>query len=748
MTFRVSPGVYPRIIDDSILPNYTNPSIAAAVGGARRGPLGPVYITSYKKRKLLYGVSDPSWGHFIDSCDAYLSVGKNLYMDRVVANDAKYGLGLISNNTSAGDPAGTSYTTIPSGSDVPYDQVNREVHDVEFTGTFVTGTSFYTRINGTPITVNYSTSHEQTMINIRQALQSALDTIAPGGYVWLVPLGNSHQQIRIITPEAITLAFTNTQMSGSGAPTVEIRDADWICFVTAQNPGKWSANDASSKTPGVAVGITNVDVGIPERKTLSFSQALVSGNTFVMTANGHAISVPFATDNNTTLQAIAAAYTAATGGAASVVSSGVGSSSNRQIVLVAPDSSTSIVLSGINITGGVSQALVTYVTSLNGTRSTGGFNFVVYENANFAQPDELYSCTFEDGTDGLGNPTGFGYVINSGPNKSSRVRVVVNPFFSGKVNGSTSPTNSNLDRYLGGGLDGSLPSTQQVVAGWDDFANPEKITVRILINCGYATPEVHQKMVNLAKKRMDCMAVLDTPSDQQEAQAAVNYRQNVMNIDSMWGALYSPDILIYDQVMGARRYVPPSGYVAAQYAYTDQVSREWFAPAGLTRGLISQALGLRVVYDEGDRDLLSSAQVNAIRKYGAAFPIWGEYTLQQQMSALQSVPVVRLMIKVITEAANVTAYSVFEPNNPFTWHRIRTRLNGLLGPIQTEDGITEFYVQCDETNNTPDVIDQRVCKVAMWIKPTLSILYLQLDAVVTRQSATFSVEMVAAKNQY
>lgn len=748
MTFRVSPGVYPRIIDDSIQPNYTNPSIAAAVGGARRGPLGPRYITSYKTRKLLYGASDPSWGHFVDCCDAYLSVGRNLYMNRVVASDAKYGLGLVSNNKIAGVPAGTSFTTIPSGSDVPFDQVNRTVKDIEFVGTFVSDTSIAYSVNGTSGTVAFATNHEQTMTNLRQALQSALDGLSPGGFVWLIPLGSQHQQIRVVSPQAITLSLTATT-SGSGAPTAAVRDADWLCFVTSQNPGKWSANDSSSKTPGVAVGITNVDVGIPERKTMSFSQALVTGNTFAMTVNGHNISVAFATDNNTTLNAIAAAYVSAMGGgSASVVASGSGGSGNRQIVFVAPDSATSLSFSAISITGGVSQALVTYTTTLNATSSTGGFNFVVYENANFVQPDELFSCTYNDGTDGLGNPTGLGYVINDGPRKSPRVRVTVNPFFSGKVYGSTSPTNSNLDRYLGGGLDGSLPSTQQVVAGWDDFANPEKITVRILINCGYATPEVHQKMVNLAKSRMDCIAILDTPSDQQDPQDAVNYRNNVMNIDSMWGALYTPDVLIYDQVMGARRYVPPSGLVAAQYAYTDQVAREWFAPAGLTRGLISQALDLRVIYDEGDRDLLSSAQVNAIRKFGPAFPIWGEYTLQQQMSALQSVPVVRLMIKVITEAANVVAYSVFEPNNPFTWHRIRTRVNAVLDPIEQEDGITDKYVQCDETNNTPDVIDQRVCKVAMWIKPTLSILYLQLDAIVTRQSATFSVEMVASSNQY
>jgi len=287
-----------------------------------------------------------------------------------------------------------------------------------------------------------------------------------------------------------------------------------------------------------------------------------------------------------------------------------------------------------------------------------------------------------------------------------------------------------------------------VVNGWTAFNNPDQITIRMMINAGYTDPAVHQEMIAIAAGRMDCFAILDTPSSAQDPADAVNFRQNLQDIDSYWGAMYSPDILIYDANMGVRRYVPPSGIVAGAYAYTDSVAAEWFAPAGLNRGVITQALGARYLYEEGDRDLMSSAQINCIRKYGSAWTIWGEYTLQQAMSALQSVPVVRLMITVMTECASLAAYSVFEPNNPYTWHKLTTQMNSVLGPIETAQGITDFYVQCDGTNNTPDIIDERVCLVAIFIKPTLSILYLRLDGIVTRQSAVFSVEAAASNNMY
>ena len=719
-----------------------------------RGPIGPNFVSSYNQGVQTYGLPNPQIGYMLDSAYAFLLESTSLWMDRVVSADVTYGLGLLSNNTIGGNAAGTNFTTMPAGSQYDYTQVNRDVQDIEFTGLFVSGSVCTITINSVSGTVvNFATDHNTTINAVAQSIQTVLDGLAGGGLAYVVPLGTNYPIIRVISPEAIVMTISAV-ITGAGAPTSNIYEADWLAFVVAENPGSWSAKGNSYGQAGIACGITNVDVGTPQRVQLSFSGALLINNVVTATINGTTFSATFDgttnATNNDTLTALCAAYTTAFPGAtAAVTNANNGTSGNRIVTLIAPDSATILSISALAVTLGVTQATITYTVTLNNTPSTNGFNFVVYESFTFAQPTELYSCTFANGIDGLGNPTGFEYVINTSANASPRVKVKVNPLFSGTVNAATQPVCAlNTACYLGGGSDGSLPSTAQVVNGWADFANTDQVTVRILINGGYATPEVHQCMLNLAAARMDCISVLDMPSDQQTPAAAVNYRQNVMNISSFWGAIYSPDILIYDSQMGARRYVPPSGLVACQYAYTDKVAAAWWAPAGLTRGLINTALALRVTYVEGDRDLMSAAQVNCIRKFGAAFTIWGEYTLQQEMSALQSVPVVRLIIIVVTESVNVCAYSVFEPNNPFTWHTIQTVENAILQPIEDAMGITDFYVQCDATNNTPQVIDQRVCKVALWIKPTLSILYIQLDVVVTRQSATFTIEMAAANGMY
>jgi Phage tail sheath protein subtilisin-like domain len=755
---------YPRIIDDSLSATFTNPDIAAVTGGGLRGPLGPNLVTTYQQLILQYGFPNPEWGFMLDASQAFLLQGTSIYLNRVVAGDAMYGLGLISNNWTGGGvgetPLGTSFTTIPGGSSVPYTDVNLDIIDIEIDGQFVVGSAITVTINTISQTVNFNTNHNTTMQAIQQAIITIIDSFGPGGFCDL-PVTNSstYQTLRIISPNAITLDVT-ASVTGSGAPAFFVYPSDWLAIVVANNPGSWSSPGGTAGGPGVAVGITNIDTGTNERVTVSLSSPITSGQTLSMTINTQTISVAFSQSNDQTLTDFCTAFASAFPlGTASVVNSG--GEFNLQFVLVAPNSTTELDVTVQQVTGTGNTPIVSSAVTLTNVPSTGQFDLVVYENAFFTAADETYLVTFENGTDGLGNPTGLDYVINGIPgatgNTSPRINVVVNPMFSGQVNG---PTNVTLsvnalglpnERFLGGGEDGSIPGTQQVVAGWSDFNNPETITIRLMIMAGYTDPAVAQELISIASSRMDCFAIMDIPSDSQDVMDAVNFRNNQMDISSFWGAVYSPDILIYDANMGVRRYVPPSGIVAGQYAFNDSVDEVWSSPAGLNRGVITQALGARFIYEEGDRDNLSQAQINAIRKYNAVWTIWGEYTLQQQMSALQSVGVVRLMITVMTSAASAVAFSVFEPDNPFTWNNVTAQLNALLDPIAQAGGINGgngvgYLVQCNSTNNTPDIVDERVMLVAMWIKPTLSALYIQLDGIVTTQSAIFSVEEANANN--
>jgi len=167
----------------------------------------------------------------------------------------------------------------------------------------------------------------------------------------------------------------------------------------------------------------------------------------------------------------------------------------------------------------------------------------------------------------------------------------------------------------------------------------------------------------------------------------------------------------------------------------------------LTRGIIRNALGCRDVYNEGDRDVLSPNQINAIRNYNGRFVIWGEYSTQRAVSPLQSAPAVRLLIRIQTEVADAVAYSLFEPNDAYTRHAVKQKCEDILLPIVSGRGISYQRVVCDETNNPKPVQDMRVTKVDLWFKPILATLFIQATAVVTRQSADFDVLITASNGE-
>jgi len=751
MTFGISPGLYFNTVDRSAEPTLQSPSIAAVVGAARRGTLDPYHGVSRDDLHGEFGASDPSWGFAVDSADAFLYEGKECWFKRVVAPDALYGLGLISNNVVAGAPAGTTFTPVPAGSAVPASGVTRDVVDIEITGDFVSGTSAIASLgvaSSSSITFASLGSHAAVMTAIAQAVQALMDAVESdlgwGGYATVINTGASSRIIRVIGPEAVTLlGALSVSTSGPSKPTAAVREADWFKFVVSENPGDW----ASKLVPG----IVNIDAGVAQRVRWTLSGPVLTGQTITANVNGHSVSTVFATDSNTTIAAFCTALQAAVPGlVATPVAANAGVSGNRQIVLVAPDATADLAVTTLAVTGSGSPPSISSTQLVTRIAPMGTFNFVVYDasvDATFRAPTEPWQASAGLLVDGLGQQLELDYQVNSGPSQSRLVRLKVNPLFSGTVYGPTNPTNSNIPRYLGGGDDGSLPSTQQVVQGWDTFADPETYTVRILINGGYATPEVHQKMTGISEKRRDCFSVLDMPSDYQTTSSScVDYRRHYMDVNSRYGAIFTPDVLIYDQTMGKRRYIPPSGLVAAQFAYTDRVSYEWFAAAGLTRGIIRNALGLRVTYKEGDRDLLSPAQVNTITNYRTAgmFAIWGEYTLQYNTSALSSIPVVRLLIAVETRVADVAAYSVFEPNDKYTWDAAKASITSLLTPIFKARGFVEMpIVVCDETNNPPETRDLRQMRIDIWMKPTLPALYIKVTEVVTRQSAVVTEDIKA-----
>lgn len=351
------------------------------------------------------------------------------------------------------------------------------------------------------------------------------------------------------------------------------------------------------------------------------------------------------------------------------------------------------------------------------------------------QPVERFLVHMDLKVDGYGVQINVEEHINS---RSNYIRIVQNKDNPEYVANPAKQFINTLNVVtFAGGDDGTQPTVSDIVNAWDLFKDKEKIKVNLLINSGYTDVAVQQKMNALCESRMDCLAILDTPSNLQKVQDALNYRRNQLAIDSSYSALYTPDYLVLDQYNDIRIYVPPSGHVAAAYARTDRDYELWFAPAGMNRGKLN-VLGVRHVYNQGDRDTLYESQINATRVIsGAGIKIWGADTLQTMTSALSNVSVRRLMIFLEESISLAALYSVFDPNDSILRTQLREIAERFLRPIQQARGLMRFEVICDDSNNPPEIIANGDLMLDVYLDPVLPAKRIHLTAIVQKTGARF-----------
>jgi hypothetical protein len=196
-------------------------------------------------------------------------------------------------------------------------------------------------------------------------------------------------------------------------------------------------------------------------------------------------------------------------------------------------------------------------------------------------------------------------------------------------------------------------------------------------------------------------------------------------------AAYYPSGLASD-LSGNDVVVPASHIVLRTMAYNDQVAYPWFAPAGLTRGVVTNATNVGYINAEGEfvpvaltngqRDTLygdgSRIGINPIARFpGQGLFVFGQRTLQSFSSALDRVNVARLLAYLRERFDPLARPFIFEPNDKITRENARQVFVGFLSDLMTKRAIYDFVVVCDETNNTPARIDRNELWIDVAIEP-------------------------------
>lgn len=330
------------------------------------------------------------------------------------------------------------------------------------------------------------------------------------------------------------------------------------------------------------------------------------------------------------------------------------------------------------------------------------------------------------------------------PNSAYSVRKFTVPFqggFDGQNPAVSKNTGANIaaSNTMGFDLsDSSADGARAYIQALGTIDDPDNWDINLLILPGvlYSLhPYVAQAAIDMCENRGDAFYIMDP-----EALGATvtSVTTTVEDLDSNYSAVYHPWIKILDSDSQQNLWVPPSVVMAGVYAFSDRVAAEWYAPAGLNRGGISEALQVRTRLAQADRENLYEGRVNPIAQFPAqGIVAWGQKTLQQRSSALDRINVRRLLIAVKKYIASTTRYLVFEQNVESTRQRFLSIANPYLASVQERNGLYAFKVIMDESNNGPDVIDRNLLIGELFLQPTKTAEFISLTFNITPTGAVF-----------
>ncbi len=241
--------------------------------------------------------------------------------------------------------------------------------------------------------------------------------------------------------------------------------------------------------------------------------------------------------------------------------------------------------------------------------------------------------------------------------------------------------------------------------------------------------------IDMVETRGDTFYVMDLAQYNTSVNSAVN---EVSGLDTNYAAVYYPWVKVLDTSINKPVLVPPSVIVPGAIAASDAIAAEWFAPAGLNRGVLGNVLEAKTRLNQSERDKLYDAKINPIATFPATgVCIWGQKTLQEKASALDRINVRRLLIALKKFIASSSRFLVFEQNTVATRNRFLNIVNPYLESVQQRQGLYAFRVQMDENNNTAAEIDRNQLVGAIFLQPTKTAEFIILDFNVLPTGATF-----------
>lgn len=307
-----------------------------------------------------------------------------------------------------------------------------------------------------------------------------------------------------------------------------------------------------------------------------------------------------------------------------------------------------------------------------------------------------------------------------------------------------------VDVSFQNGQDTGLLGTQDILQGFDLFEDKDQVEVDFLIAPGAINSTAQTTIVNdlvatAQSIRKDCIVV--TSPDRTSILSTSNDATRVTNtLNAISGFTKSSYLVVdnnyikvYDKYNDQYTYIAAASTTAGIMASTDINQAPWYSPAGSRRGQLLGVTALAYSPTKGQRDQLYKAGVNPIANIpGQGVLLFGDKTFLGRVSAFDRINVRRLFLVLERAIGRAAEQVLFEFNDEFTRAEFVNIVEPVLREVQGRRGITDFRVVCDETNNTPAVVDRNEFIASIFIKPARSINFVTLNFVAVRTGVDFN----------
>lgn len=342
-----------------------------------------------------------------------------------------------------------------------------------------------------------------------------------------------------------------------------------------------------------------------------------------------------------------------------------------------------------------------------------------------------------------------GQPITSGKFKNGTTEVGTINYTTGVV----SLTNANYT--------GTVASLDHIDVTFSNANYPKKATPSIPVTSQTTTSDeedgykayytditpVHQSMLNLVNARQDCIALFDLPRDYDKTKV-IEYSKM---LNTSYGTIHHPWCWVNSPDVQGKQIIMAPSYI---FLYTFLVnlinnveSQKWFPPAGVDRA--TARVVQRPDYEIGStllniwqNDFISRVNpIMKLKQYG--YVIYGQYTTLPAIdlythSALESLNV-RLISNVVKKKIFDTCLSLaFEPNTSALWLRFYAQLDPFLRYMKYNQGLYDYRIVMDESTVTTDDINMLRCPGKVYIAPTRTAEYFDIDFIITDAGAVFT----------